>query len=146
MKREDICTIVKDVASEFEYEYKEQLKLILLTKEKDEIEVWCNPELPQAINLYSHVFDFDPSFSSDDITNLVGQMNARSEFCSFVICEDLDNRDEEPIPIIIKSDLYALSKGHLQKSLPIVLTKMINERDFYMRCCKEAMDAVTTQC
>lgn len=106
MKREDVCTIVKDVASEFEYEYKEHLKLILLTKEKDGIEVWCNPELPQAINLYSHVFDFDPSFSSDDITNLVGQMNARSGFCSFVI----------------------------------------NERDFYMRCCKEAMDAVTTQC
>ena len=69
-------------------------------------------------------------------------MNTRSEFCSFLICEDLDKRDEEPLPIIIKSDMYALSKSHLRKSLPIVLTKMIKERDFYIQCCKDAMDAV----
>lgn len=145
MKREDICTIVKDVASQFGYEYRDHLGLIYLTKEDDEIEVCCCHELPQSINLFSRVFDFDPSFTSDDIINLISQMNTRSEFCSFLICEDLDKRDEEPLPIIVKSDLYALSKSHLRKSLPIVLTKMIKERDFYIQCCKDAMDAVNLQ-
>ena len=135
MKREDICTIVKDVASQFRYEYRDHLGLIYLTKEDDEIEVCCCHELPQSINLFSRVFDFDPSFTSDDIINLISQMNTRSEFCS----------DEEPLPIIIKSDMYALSKSHLRKSLPIVLTKMIKERDFYIQCCKDAMDAVNLQ-
>ena len=86
MKREDICTIVKDVASQFGYEYRDHLGLIYLTKEEDEIEVCCCHELPQSINLFSRVFDFDPSFTSDDIINLISQMNTRSEFCSFHYC------------------------------------------------------------
>lgn len=142
MKREDIYTIIKDVAIELGYEYKEHMQLIYLTKGDNEIEVSCNPRIPQAINLYSRVFDFDPSFSNDDIIILLSQMNTRSEFCSFLICEHLENRDDDPLPIIIRSDLYALSKSHLRKSLPIVLNKMISERDFYIQCCKEAMDAV----
>lgn len=49
MKREDICTIVKDVAYQFGYEYRDHLGLIYLTKEDDEIEVCCCHELPQSI-------------------------------------------------------------------------------------------------
>lgn len=142
MKREDICTIIKDVALELGYEYREHIQPIYLKKGDDEIEVSCIPKIPQVINLYSHVFDLDQSFSNDDIINLLSQMNTRSEFCSFLIYDHLENRKETPIPIIIRSDLYALSKSHLRKSLAIVLKKMISERDFYIQCCKEAMDIV----
>ena len=68
MKREDICTIVKDVASQFGYEYRDHLGLIYLTKEDDEIEVCCCHELPQSINLFSRVFDFDPSVATTVIS------------------------------------------------------------------------------
>ena len=30
-------------------------------------------------------------------------MNTRSDFCSFLIYEDLDKRTEEPLPILSKS-------------------------------------------
>ena len=107
MKREDICTIVKDVASQFGYEYRDHLGLIYLTKGDDEIEVCCCHEQPQSINLFSRVFDFDPSFTSDDIINLlqgeeidlidfklsINNNNSKFKICYNIITPTISNNE-----------------------------------------------------
>lgn len=142
MKRADICTIIKDVASHWGYEYNEEADMIYLSNEDDVLSVLCDSESPQAIHIFSPVFDLHPSFSSEAIANLINKMNAPTKYCCYIITGDLNNRDDEQIPIIIKSELYALSKSHLRKSLPIILESIISNRNFAMQCCKDAM----TQC
>lgn len=77
MKRTDICAIIKDVASHMGYEYNEESNMIYLSHEDCVLSVWCNPELPQAVSVFSSVFDLHPEFTSEEIADLIDK-NERS--------------------------------------------------------------------
>lgn len=100
MNQKDIYKAIQKISEQLGYksEYVEESNSIYIYVKDSIFEVWWfSTEYPYAISIFSSVIDLDASFESDAVANLINLMNVnvQSENCTFIISEDLDNRNSK---------------------------------------------------